>query len=103
MNDTGNSIDSPLRPKMTTPTTAPKERLATHIINKPTNGNEARKSIRTLVRKISKKRAPKSFGFGETPLRRESLVRNPQDAPANIVMPTTASLWVRPRFKVLPE
>jgi len=63
--------------KTTTPTIAPKDRLAAPIKSKPINGNEPRKSIKAVVLIISKKRERKSFGLGDTPLRRACLVKSP--------------------------
>lgn len=63
--------------KTTTPTTAPKDRLAEPIRAKPIIGNEPIKSIQAVVLIISKKRERKSFGLGDTPLRRACLVKSP--------------------------
>jgi len=63
--------------KTTTPTIAPKDWLATAIKSKPIIGDEPRKSIKAVVLIISKKRERKSFGLGDTPLRRACLVKSP--------------------------
>ena len=63
--------------KTTTPTIAPRDRLAAPIKSKPIIGNEPRKSIKAVVLIISKKRERKSFGLADTPLRRACLVKSP--------------------------
>ena len=63
--------------KTTTPTTAPKDRLAEPIRAKPIIGNEPIKSIQAVVLIISKKREKKSFGLADMPLRRACLVKSP--------------------------
>jgi hypothetical protein len=66
------------RSRTITPMTAPKDWLAAKMANSPKKkGIDARRSISAVVRNIRKKRETKSFGLGETPLRRACLFKSP--------------------------